>query len=166
VRTQKQNALIQIDTALQTATKHDYNMLRVARDALAASIDPSLWGVGNHLQQHHGVKVLEKEKQAVDKLTQLLNDPSTSIAATTLRGWIAILTNADRILATTQLNDAIAANGNASAIAQAQLFLAAGDAAVAAGDNSSGIQNYKNAWKQAMLAVGKAPDGGDDPDDH
>jgi hypothetical protein len=112
------------------------------------------------------VKVFEKEKQAVDKLTQLLNDSGTSIAATTLRNWITTLTNADRILATTQLNEAISANGNASAIAQAQLFLAAGDIAVAAGDNSGGIQNYKNTWKQAMLAVGKPPDGGDDPDDH
>ena len=44
VRTQKQNVLIQIDTALQTATQHDGALLKVARDALAASIDPSLWG--------------------------------------------------------------------------------------------------------------------------
>jgi hypothetical protein len=83
-----------------------------------------------------------------------------------LQGWIATLTNADRILASTQISDAIAANGNASAIAQALSFFAAGDAAVVVGDNSGGIQNYKNAWKQAMLAVGKPPDGGDDPDDH
>jgi hypothetical protein len=112
------------------------------------------------------VKVFEKEKQAVDKLTAILNDSSASISHATLQGWIATLTNADRILASTQLGDVIAAGGNAAAIVQAQAFFAAGDAAVVAGGNSAGIQNYKNAWKQAMLAVGKPPDGGDDPDDH
>jgi hypothetical protein len=165
VRTQKQNVLIQMQTAMQTATKHDANMLKVASDAVAASIDPSLWGAGNTLQQHHGVKVFEKEKQAVDKLTAMLADSGTSISHATLQGWIATLTNADRILASTQIGAAIAANGNASAIAQAQSLFATGDSSVGAGNNSGGIQSYKQAWQQAMIAVGKPPDGGDYPGD-
>jgi hypothetical protein len=163
VRTQKQNVLIQMQTAEQTASKHDYNMLRVASDALAASIDPSLWGAGNYLQQHGGVKVFEKEKQAVDKLTSIIG--GVAVPTATLQGWIATLTNADRILASTQIGAAIAANGSASAIAQAQSFFAAGDSAVVGGNNSTGIQDYKQAWQQAMIAVGKPPDGGNDPGD-
>jgi hypothetical protein len=167
IRTQKQNVLIQIST-LQAAgptSKHDANMLKVARDALSASIDPSLWGTGNHLQQHHGVKVFEKEKQAVDKLLQMLADPGTLVPASTLHGWVATLTNADRVLATTQLSDAIAANGSASSISQSQAWVASGDAKAASGDSSGAINDYKNAWQKAMIAIGKTPDGGDDPGD-
>jgi hypothetical protein len=167
IRTQKQNVLIQISNlqAAATTTKHDANMLKVARDALAASIDPSLWGTGNHLQQHHGVKVFEKEKQAVDKLLQMLADSGTSVPAATLNGWISVLTNADRVLATTQLSDAIAMHGDAASISQSQALVVSGDAKVAAGNNSGAITDYKNAWKKAMLSIGKPPDGGDDPDD-
>jgi hypothetical protein len=168
VRAQKQNALIQISNvqAAATTSKHDANMLKVARDALSSSIDPSLWGTGNYLQQHHGVKVFEKEKQAVDKLTQMLADPATSIPAATLQAWIGVLTNADRVLATTQLNAAIAANGDAGSISQSQALIAAGDTAAASGNNSGAITNYKNAWQKAMVAIGKPPDGGDDPGDY
>jgi hypothetical protein len=167
VRAQKQNVLIQISNlqAAVTTSKHDANMLKVARDALAASIDPSLWTTGNHLQTHHGVKVFEKEKQSVDKLLQMLADPGTTVAPATLRDWIAILTNADRVLATTQLSDAIAAGGDPSSISQSQALVASGDGKAAAGDSSGAITDYKNAWKKAMIGGGKTPDGGDDPDD-
>jgi hypothetical protein len=158
IRTQKQNVLIQISAAQNSGTKHDANMLKVARDALAASIDPSLWAVGNHLQVHGGVKVFEKEKQAVDKLQQIRSDSGTAISSATLTGWINTLTNADRVLATTQLNDAVSANGNPQFIQASQAAIAAGDLKVAAGDSTGAINDYKNAWMAAEQSVGKNPD--------
>jgi hypothetical protein len=158
IRAQKQNVLIQISAAQSSGTKHDGNMLKVARDALAASIDPALWAVGNHLQVHGGVKVFEKEKQAVDKLQEMLVDTGTAIPAVTLTGWITSLTTADRVLAKTQLDDAVAAGGTASFLSESQANLAAGDQKRSAGDNSGAINDYKNAWIKAEQALGKMPD--------
>jgi hypothetical protein len=75
-----------------------------------------------------------------------------------LTGWINTLTNADRLLATTQLNDAVSATGNPQFIHASQAAIAAGDLKRAAGDSSGAINDYKNAWMAAEQAVGKNPD--------
>ena len=191
VRLQKQTVLIEITTAMTSASKHDRKLLKVARDAVAASINPSLWAVGNRLKVHGGVKVFEKERQAVTKLTHILNGAGdeyddddhhghggqhgnsnhhnghqSSIPTTKLVGWITILTNADRVLAQTAIDDAIAANRPAGIIAIAQAQFAAADASRAAGYNAWAIQQYKHAWKTAHLAFGHHCGGGDEPDDY
>ena len=166
VRLQKQTVLIQISAAMTTASKQDSNMLKVARDAVAASINPSLWAVGNRLKVHGGVKVFEKERQAVTKLTHILNGGQSSIPNATLVGWITVLTNADRVLARTAIDDAIAANRPAGIIASALAQFAAAEASRVAGYNSWAIQQYKNAWKTANLAFGQHADGGEEADDY
>ncbi len=166
VRTQKQNVLIQIQSAQASSHRFvDKLVLFLAEHAVAASIDPSLWGTGNFLQVHRGVIVFEAEDLAVLELEVLLADPGSQVPDATLKGWIATLTNADRILATTQINASIAAHGTASLIAQSQSYLAQGDSLTASGNNVLAINAYKNAWKAAEAALGRHCDGGNDSDD-
>jgi hypothetical protein len=157
LRAQKQKVLIQISAAHTAASKYDAPRLKVARDAVAASIDPALWGEGNRLQVHGGVKVFEKEKQAVEKLTEMRADPRTQVPGATLLGWIDVLTEADRTLARTAIDDAIASSGDPAKIADAQADLAAGDLKRSAGSDGLAIEDYKNAWMKALQAVGKEP---------
>jgi hypothetical protein len=167
VRTQKQNLVIQIGNAQASETDLIAKvLLKLARDAVAASIDPSLWGTGNHLQVHRGVIVFEAEALSVLELELLQVYPGSHIPDATVQVWIAAMTNAVRVLATTQLNDVIAAHGNAANISQAQSFIASGDSLRASGADALAIIAYKNAWKKAFLSIGKHCDGGNDDDDH
>ena len=140
-------------------------MLKLAENALAASIDPSLWGTGNHLQVHRGVLVFEKERLATLELNLLLAVSPRTVSTATINGWIATFTNVDRTLATTQVNDATAAGGNAALLQTARGLIAAGDAAAAAGQNGVAIYDYRDAWKAAEQAVGRHCDGGDEVED-
>jgi hypothetical protein len=167
VVTQKAQVLLQISLTLLTATKHDSKTLKDARDAVARSLDPRLWtgflwGDGNHVTNHGGPTVFEQERLAVQKLTQLLNDPATTIPDATLLGWINVLTNADRTLASIALGDAVAAHANAAKIAAGQALLASGDVKRAAGNNAGAILDYKHAWEYAQQAVPRSYDCGDD----
>jgi hypothetical protein len=139
--------------------------LKLARNALAASIDPSLWGTGNHLQVHRGVLVFEFEDLSVIALQAVNLLPSRHVTTASINGWINTFVNVDRILATTQINDAIAANGTASYIQQAQSLITAGDQAAASGSPAVAIYKYKDAWKLAELSLGRHCDGGNDADD-
>ena len=166
VRLQKQAALIQISSALHSSSNLiEAALLFLAQNAVAASIDPSLWGTGNLLQTHRGVLVFETEDLAVVELKLLLVLPSRHASTAAINGWINTFTSVDRILATTELNAAIAGHGTTSAIHTAQTLITAGDQAAAAGLNAVAIYDYKDAWKAAELALGKHCDGGNDSDD-
>jgi hypothetical protein len=161
VLSQKSNILIAITQAHLTATQHDKSELKVARDSVAHSVDPKWWtgfagADGNHIAVN-GTQVFVKEREAVMKLTTLLNDPATAVPDATLLGWITALTNADRTLASIARSDAIAQGGDATKISESGALLAAGDAKRSAGDNSGAIEDYKNAWMKALQAVGKNP---------
>src|SRR5947209_7266225 len=66
---------------------------------LSASLDPSLWVDGFHLQQRRGERDFDEEKQAVNELRELLADEKSSLAKTTLQQFIVAITDADRVLA-------------------------------------------------------------------
>src|SRR5262249_1602734 len=161
VRLQKQTALIAISNAQQASTSlAEAILLKLAQNALAASIDPSLWATGNHLQVHRGVLVFEFEDLATVELKLLLLDPGRHVPTATINGWIATFTNVDRILATTQINDSIAAHGTTSLLTQAQNLVAAGDSQASASNQIAAIYSYKDAWKLAELSLGRHCDGG------
>jgi hypothetical protein len=101
----------------------------------------------------------------VIKLTELRNDPRSSFSDATLNRWINTLTNADRVIARTAIDDARAAGGPHPHLVAAEVLFALGDAAKSAGLNSAAIQLYKNAWKAAHLSLGHICDGGDEDDD-
>jgi hypothetical protein len=77
----------------------------------------------------------------------------TSIPDSSIQPMIDDLLNADRILAQTAIDDAIAAGGKPRKITDAQheMGLAASEAAT--GHYAHAIDHYKTAWKHAREAV-------------
>ena len=166
VTAQKQALLIQIGNALPTASRHDTALLKIARNALSASINPPQWTNGNHCEVHGGIRVFEYERLSVTMLSALLVDPYTHIPAATVRSWIAAQATADRLLATAELSDAVAGGGNANLLSAARSYIASGDSYRSSGNDVAAITQYLDAWRAAYQSLGKYPDGGFDDGDH
>jgi hypothetical protein len=118
---------------------------------ITTSLDPVRWVDATHLSPTKGQEVFDHEKNAMQRLMDLLK--GTSIPDSSIQPMIDDLLNADRILAQTAIDDAIAAGGKPTKITDAQheMGLAASDAA--AGHYDHAIDHYKTAWKHAQEAV-------------
>ncbi len=165
VPSQKQALLVQMSNALPASTRHDTVLLRLARNALSASINPPHWFNGNHCQVHTGIRVFEYERLSVTLLSAMIADRFTHIPDATLRGWIAAQVGADRQLAVAELNDAVAAVGHTQLTNAAGQDIAAGDAAQSNGQSIQAVTDYLNAWRDSYEALGRHPDGGFDHGD-
>lgn len=135
------------------ADKQDGNKLDQAIQHLTQSLDPDLWLDGSHLEPKHGHEVFGQEKDAVNKLRNLLKDKKSTIPAAVLQGFIDRLVGMDRALAQVAIGDAVSATGDAKMIAKANAELAKGDSEVAEAKYESGIEHYRNAWEHAQKAL-------------
>jgi hypothetical protein len=147
----KQDVLAEATALLAGATKPDANKLKDIVKNLTDSLDPSLWVDGNHVETKHGDQVFNNEKQAVQKLMDLLKN--SSIPGATLQEMIDTLVHADRVLAEVALADAIAASGDPHKIAEAQQELAKAADELTKGHFDAAIDHYKSAWKDAEEAT-------------
>jgi hypothetical protein len=73
-----------------------------------------------------------------------------------LQEFVTRITAMDRLLAAVAIADAQAAGGDAGKIQEALKKLQQGDAQAAEGKRHEGIDQYKDAWKQAQEALKKA----------
>ena len=154
-RSLKQSALVTATGLLAGASTPDAAKLRSVVKSLSEALDPSRWVDGNHLQAKHGNEVFDREADAVAKLQELLKDKKTAVPATTLQSLIDTLVQADQILATVAIADAVAASGDPQKIAKAQKELAKAADALAKRHFSEAIDHYKNAWHQAEESTRK-----------
>ena len=145
--------LAEITTELADAARRDRPELRSAVRQLRESLDAGLWVDGNHLRARHGGEVFESEKEAIQKLEQLLRDRKSEVADATLKSWIERLVAADRTLARIAIDDARAAGGNARDLAEAEKEMLKAAAALAKGQQHDAIEHYRNAWKKAQEAM-------------
>ena len=160
-----QSVLDDLRTLRQTTTdKQDGKKLDDAIKHLAKALDPDLWLDPTHLQPDDGERVFNETKDAVGKLLNLIQDKNSSIQDrdssihdrdssipdATLQGFIDRIVDADRRLAQTAINDAIAAGGNQQHINKATRELSEGDAAAAAGRFKGAIEHYREAWSIAV----------------
>ena len=134
-----QSVLDQIGAAVPSASRK-----------LTDALDPSLWVDDNHLQPQHGILVFMDVSYAVQKLTDLLQDPATTIPAATLHSWIDALVGVCRSLAETAIQAAPPGDPKIAA-AQQEMTYAAQD--LANGLYADAIVHYKNAWEKAQQAV-------------
>ena len=154
-RSLKQSALVTATGLLAGASTPDAAKLRSVVKSLSEALDPSRWVDGNHLQAKHGNEVFDREADAVAKLQELLKDKKTAVPATTLQSLIDTLVQADQILATVAIADAVAASGDPQKIAKAQKELAKAADALAKRHFPEAIDHYKNAWHQAEESTRK-----------
>lgn len=150
-RSLKQDALDRANALLATASKPDQGKLKDVVKEITASLDSSRWLDDLHLSKTKGQEVFDHEKIAMQRLMDLLK--GSSIPDTAIQPIIDDLLNADRILAQTAIDDAIAAGGKPAKITQAQNEMALAASEAAAGRYDHAIDHYKAAWKRAQDAV-------------
>jgi hypothetical protein len=115
---------------------------------LEDSLNPNLWpqGDGNHV---NGSEVFTRQRDVVDKLSELIVDP-------TQLTYINNLVLADRTLAVVAISDnGCGANPNPANVppavcAQAARDLADGDTSAAMGHYGDAIGHYQDAWQSVM----------------
>ena len=122
--------------------------LDIALKALAASAYPPLWIDPLHLQPKTGEKVFREEKDAVEILSDLIQDQASGLNYATLANWISLLVAADRGIAQTALNEAQAAGGDPNKLLQAANQIAEGDTD-APKHSADAIADYGSTWKKA-----------------
>jgi hypothetical protein len=154
-KTIKQNVLDDLTVLRATVTdKQDGKKLDEAIKHLTKSLDPELWTDETHLQAKHGDKVFNEEKDAVVKLLELIKDKKSAFyQSLTLQGFIDRLVNADRLLVSAAIHDAVTAGGDVKKIDKANEELSKGDARVSDNHFADAIEHYRNAWKHAIEAV-------------
>jgi hypothetical protein len=151
----KQGVLDDLIALRATVTdKQDGKKLDEAIKHLTKSLDPELWTDETHLQAKHGDKVFNEEKDAVVKLLELIKDKKSAFyQSLTLQGFIDRLVNADRLLVSAAIHDAVTAGGDVKKIDKANEELSKGDARATDGKFVDAIEHYRNAWKHAIEAV-------------
>jgi uncharacterized protein YjiK len=152
-QTLTESALAGARALLAGADKPGSALLADAVKKLADAADSSNWVDAHHLVVKGGESIFNDDRDAVQKLDALIHNKQSSIADSTLQALIDQLVRADALLATTAINDAVAAGAAAKKIAEAQKELAAGANALAQGKPGEAIDHYKNAWKTAVDAL-------------
>ncbi len=116
---------------------------------LTSATSASLWKDDSHLLAT-SKNVFDLTKQAVATLKGLLSN--AAVWNIGLTGNIQRFDQAMRSVAQIALNEAVARNGNASKIKAAQTAFAQGDKDFAGNKYDTCIDDYKNAWANAIIA--------------
>lgn len=156
----KQAVLAAINAEAAVAAKRDVPNLRGAAKKLAHAVEAANWVDGNHLVVKRGKHVFDDEKEAVQKLAELLKDSKSGVARAKVQGWIAALVAVDKALAVTAVSEATLTAKQAAAVAK-ELDKAAD--ALAKGKPAKAIEHYKHAWQKANK--GADGDHSDDEDE-
>ena len=150
-RSLKQDAIDRANALVPGARKPDADKLNDVVKEITTSLDPSRWGVDdNHVSEKKGQEVFDHEKKAVTKLMELLK--GNTIPDASIQPIIDDLLNADLFIAQTEIDDATAAHGNATKIAQAQDELAKAADERSKGNYDKAVDHYKHAWEHARDA--------------
>jgi len=128
--------------------KTDVTRLKDAIRKLDDASSSDVWSAdGNHLVCTGGDGIFNRYKDAIQKLTDMIQDRSSSgIPAATVQNWINTLVAIDRDLAQTAIDEATAAGGDAKRIHKATLDLTQGDAAATSEGFDQAIESYRKAW--------------------
>jgi len=148
-----EDVLAQAQALVAVATQRDAHKLKEIVADLTASLDPSLWADGNHVDAKHGRMVFDRDREAADKLSRLIADKHSTIPDATLQGLVDTLVHADRVLAEVALADATAASGDPHELARGQEELAKAAADLTSGRVGDAIHHYRKAWTKAQKAM-------------
>jgi hypothetical protein len=148
-RQSKLNVITDLQSMLPSGSKKIDKGLHAAIRSLTASVLVALWLDDAHLIPKTAQKVFGGERKGAGSIVKLfpLVGPDLLSRLTTDATTLA---TADRNLAQAELNDAIAAEGNAALIAKAQAALAAGDAI---SPRRRAIAAYGKVWQIADRAM-------------
>jgi hypothetical protein len=146
----KSNVLVQLSVLSGSVTRsNDLAHLTRAIDRLASSLQPGIWLDQTHVTRSQGELAFNEESATVQELQLLLADKHSSLSQTLLQDLIDRIVKADRLLAVVAIQDALVAGADPNNLVLARQELAQGDNAISQGQYPPGIDDYRNAWKQA-----------------
>jgi hypothetical protein len=155
VQASKQSVLSEINAELATISKRDRSELRQAAKQLTESLNPANWIDGNHLHAKKGARVFEDEKEAVQKLRQLLKDRKSDVADATLQRWIDTLVTIDRALAQIAIDES---GLTGKRLAEANREMAKAADSLAKDRPGNAIEHFKQAWQKTQKHDGNDDD--------
>jgi hypothetical protein len=135
-------------------TKPNRDRLDQAIQHLSTSLTPALWIDSTHLQRPTGEKVFAENKEAVNRLRDLMNEQKTASPLVVLQSFVDQIRNADRGLASQAIQEATKTGAGQAATDRAQYELAKGDGDTTLGHSDSAIDHYRNAWLQVVTGRG------------
>ena len=141
----KESTRATLADALPTGDRRSDQFIAQAIERIDQSLTSSWWLDDVTLDPSNGNHVFDREHQAVIALSKV----NLPVAA----GAIADLVEADRRLATVQIQIAVDAGGDHKNIARAQQALAAAEAYATAGRFDKAVLEYKQAWTNAVKAL-------------
>ncbi len=144
-RSLKESARTALMSALPTGNRKDDRFIQQAVGRITQSLEPAWWLDDMTLDPKKGTHVFDREHQAVIALSKV--DLPVAVDA------IDDLVEADRRLASVQIELAIDAGGNSRYIRWAQRSLARADTYAETGRPAKAVQEYGQAWKQATTAM-------------
>ncbi len=145
-RSLKRDVAADLVSLLPTNDWRDAWRIVVATWRVEQSLHHSYWIDDTTLDARRGLVVFVRERQAVVELDR--------VSGVDVQFAIDALIDADRRLASSQLQAAIDASGSQHNIERAQAYLAAAEAEVADGDFDKAIAEFGKAWYQAVRAIG------------
>jgi hypothetical protein len=144
----------ELNNALASATNNkDIDRLTDAIRKLDDTSNSTVWlPDGNHLSCTQGDAIFNRYKDAVQKLMEMIRDPSTpSVPDATIQNWINVLVAIARDLAQTAITEASASGITQGKIDKASADLAQGDADAARGSFDNAIEDYRKAWNDVAV---------------
>ena len=145
----KENARDELAELLPTGDAHDDRSIRRAIRRIEQSLNPDWWIDDSTLDPKKGKKVFDRESQAATALKW--------VKAANAQPAVDKLIDADRRLATTQLEIAIDAGADAGDVAKAQQLLDKAEVYVAYGWYPKSITTFRDAWRAAVKATPEPP---------
>jgi hypothetical protein len=119
---------------------------------LRLSLHTTLWKDASHISDTRGDMVFDREQRTIDDLIHVIKISEDSALNTRLQGFIERLLEADRMIATTAIADAVSAGGKAQTIVKANSALAKGDIARANDKTLRAMWRYQRAWGFAITS--------------
>jgi hypothetical protein len=147
----KQAALGELQNLLPTLTdRTQRSLVNKAISSLSRSLTASYWLDDSHLRERYGSLVFANAHIAVSYLQTAIKWGLD--ADLVEKSVIAPLVDADRLLASTAIDDAKVAGGKARFISLAEKWFAKGEGYAAAGRAVSAIDMHGGAWRYAVTA--------------
>jgi predicted extracellular nuclease len=137
-----------LESLLPTGSAGADKRIAAAISSLQTSLTPIWWIDSHTLHPTHGAEVFEAEHKAILELTKKELAGNATVAS-----LVELILDADRALAQTALDAAIAGGGQPQQIERAQAEMARGDADRAAGRYGQAVIRYKAAWEHAINAL-------------
>jgi hypothetical protein len=135
--------------------RQDRNRLDNAIKDLTDAVNASLWIDSAHPKPKGGQQVFNEEIEVVNTLRQLIKDKQSKLNDTVLQMLTERLVQADRVLAMIALKEAIDGRGNLFKIVLSGRAFAAGEEDIREKKYGQAIEDYREAWKYALMAMDK-----------